>query len=521
MRPSKQSWLRVEPLEDRCVLSGNVILDWNELLLQSLPGPMSPIPMARNMALVHVAMFDAVNAIDRSYESYHVKAHAARGASQVAAAAQAAHDTLAALYPARQAVFAEALKADLAGIDPVRARQGAAIGQRAAREILQLRSDDGSSATVSYTPPNNNPGQWQPTGSGDATGAHISAIAPFAVASSSQFRPGAHPALSSDAYASDYNQARLVGARDAESRDRDGDGKFDRTAEQTQVAMLWRLPLTNHLVWNRIAQDVAETRGLSLPQSARLFALLNMGLNDGLQTSFGAKFHYGLWRPVTAIHNGGVGGPGDADGNPDTVGEAGWLPLHPSTPPYPTYSGNASTIGATCATVLAGFFGRDDIRIEVPFDSYGFPGVTRSFAGFWAAAEEQADSRVYGGIHFNFDSTAGQQIGGDVGRHVLGNFLLPRRHGGGKTSGFDACPRAANPVAILSARGGPAVTGPTLLVGLQTLPAQGQPAPAGQGFGGGISRSAAGTVAAGRNALDALFGGLAATRNDDSFDLFW
>src|SRR5262249_7396297 len=150
-----------------------------------------------------------------------------------------------------------------------------------------------------------------------------------------------------------------------------------RTADQTQVAMLWRLPLTNGQVWNRIAQDVAEARRLSLTQNARLFALMDMAINDGLETSVGTQYHYTLWRPVTAIQR------ADEDGNPDTEADPAWTTLHPSTPPYPTYSGNAATIGATSATVLANVLGSDDIPFEVHWDSYGFPGVTRSYPGFW------------------------------------------------------------------------------------------------------------------------------------------
>src|SRR5262245_46259171 len=143
-----------EPLENRCLFSGNVVTHWNELLLQSLSSQPPRVPLARNIALVHVAMFDAVNAIDRSYEPYAAHVKASRGASLEAAAAQAAHDTLAALYPSRQAIFNDALAADLADIPRGLARQGVEVGQEVARQMLALRAADGSSALVSYTPPN-------------------------------------------------------------------------------------------------------------------------------------------------------------------------------------------------------------------------------------------------------------------------------------------------------------------------------------------------------------------------------
>jgi PAP2 superfamily len=421
MRLMKKTLLRIEQLEDRRLMSGDVVLHWNELLLQSLASQPPRVPLARNLALVHVAMFDAVNAIDRSYSPYFARVHASRGASQEAAAAQAAHDTLAALYPARQAIFDAALAEDLAGIPRGRARQGIAIGREVARQILTLRSDDGSSAIMSYTPPTDDPGQWQPTPPdfSPAGNVHVPFITPFAVDSTSQFRPGPYPALTSAEYAADVNEVKALGGIDSTAR----------TADQTQVGLVWRLALTNHTVWNRIAQDQAAARGLSLAETARLFALLDISMNDGLQTSNEAKFHYELWRPVTAIQR------ADEDGNPDTEGDPSWMTLHPTTPPYPAYSSNASTIGASSATVLAGVLGRDDVPFEIHWDAYGFTGVTRSYAGFWAAADEMANSRIYGGIHFRFDCVAGQEIGFNVARYVMDHVLLPRDAGGGAGPG--------------------------------------------------------------------------------------
>src|SRR5262245_24524848 len=179
----KQRLLRVEQLEDRCVLSGNVVVHWNEVLLQSLTSQPPRVPLARNIALVHVAMFDAVNAIDRSYEPYYAHVHASSGASLEAAAAQAAHDTLAALYPSRVAIYDAALAEDLEGIAPGRAQQGVAIGQEVARQILALRADDGSSAIKTYTAPNNDAGTYQltPPNFAAAANVHVGDITPFAV----------------------------------------------------------------------------------------------------------------------------------------------------------------------------------------------------------------------------------------------------------------------------------------------------------------------------------------------------
>ena len=404
----------VEALENRCLFSafsGDVVVHWNELLIQSLPSTPAPVPAFRNMALVHVAIFDAVNAIDRSYQPYAAEVHASRGASQEAAAAQAARDTLTALYPPRQALFDAALAEDLAGIPAGRAAQGVAVGKEVARQILELRANDGASTAVGYTPPSTAPGEWQPIPAGSTAGAaNVAFITPFAVQSNSQFRPAPPPALSSAAYAEALNEAKALGS----------DVSTVRTPDQTQVARVWEAPFRNFAVWNRIAQDKARDQGTNLAETARLFALLDVAMNDGLQTSFASKFHYRLWRPLTAIHRAAE------DGNPATEADMSWKTLHAGTPPYPTYAGNAATIGAASATVLADVFGGDSVPFTVDWSVYGpqFAGVTRSYAGFWAAADEEAVSRVYGGIHFSFDSDAGQGIGANVGEYVLDNFFL-------------------------------------------------------------------------------------------------
>jgi len=177
--------------------------------------------------------------------------------------------------------------------------------------------------------------------------------------------------------------------------------------------------VTNAVAWNQIAQNVAEDRETSLVENARAFALLNLGLIDSLITSYASKFHYELWRPVTAIQR------GDEDGNPATQGDPDWITLHPTTPPYPTYAGNAATQGAVGATILADVFGTDSVPFEVDWGEFGFAGVTRSYPGFWAAAQEQARSRIYGGVHFEFDTPAGQAIGRDVGGFILDSVLEP------------------------------------------------------------------------------------------------
>jgi hypothetical protein len=400
--------------------SGDVVIQWNQVLqlALSVPGAQPPtVSGLRSFAMMHVAIFDAVNAIDRSYKTYFARVKTCRGASTKAAAAQAAHDILTALYPQQQSTFDAQLQLSLEGIPPGRARNGIAVGQDVAEQILAWRSRDGWDAVPPpYVLPMQ-PGLWQPTPPAFSPAAftHFPNVTPFATTSSAQFRPPPPPELTSDEYASAFNETKDIGFVNSASR----------TADQTLVAMLWAAvgtPTGSANIWNNVAQAVALAKGNTLVENARLFALLNIALHDGLQTSFTSKFYYGLWRPVTAIRR------ADEDSNPATTADANWLPLL-VTPPYPTYAGNASTIGKTAATILASFFRCDDISFEAHWEGLeGSPGWTRSYSSFSALANEQANSRVYGGIHFRFDNVAGQSIGTNVANYVFQNFLVPCRH---------------------------------------------------------------------------------------------
>jgi len=394
---------------------GDAVLQWNQVLQRAVrvQGAQPPtIRVERSYAMMHAAMFDAVNSIERAFKPYFVEVRAARGASAQAAAAQAAYDILTALYPQQQATFDAELAASLEGIPPGQARKGIAVGQVVAERILAWRSTDGWDATPPpfSLPPE--PGLWQPTppNFSPPTLTHWADVVPFALSSSAQFSPPPPPALTSARYTADFNEAKELGAV----------GSTRRTDDQTLVARLWAsvgTPTGPVNIPNNVARDVALARGNTLIENARLFALLNIALHDGLQTSHASKYHYGLWRPVTAIRR------AEEDGNPETIADPDWSSLIVN-PPYPTYAGNAATIGATSATILALFFGREDINFEAHWE--GNPGWTRSYAGFWELAEEQARSRIYGGIHFDFDSDAGQVIGRNVGNHVFLNLMTPR-----------------------------------------------------------------------------------------------
>lgn len=403
----------------------NVVLQWNRVLQETLRTPgqhPSTIFPVRSFAMMHAAMFDAVNSIEGTYTPYLIEVPRSRGeliqvpasrrASQEAAAAQAAHDVLVVLYPTRQAVFDAELTDSLNGISPNRAFQGSRVGRIVAERLLAVRANDGwNVAGPAYVLPMT-PGNWQPTPplNAEAGFTQFPAVLPFAITSGTRFAPNPPPAMTSAEYAADFNEVKALGSATSTTR----------TADQTQVARLWaniNTPTTVWFVWNNVARTVAIQRDNTTAENARLFALLNISMHDALQTTMSSKFVHGLWRPVTAIRR------ADEDGNPDTAADANWSSLI-GNPPYPTYAGNHAAIGTSQSTILGLFFGRDDIRFQHTWDGAG--GATRSYPGFTAMANEEERSRVYGGIHFTFDQTAGQSAGRNVANYVFLNFMKPR-----------------------------------------------------------------------------------------------
>jgi hypothetical protein len=398
----------------------NVILRWNRVLTETIrtPGahPSATIFPVRSYAIMHAAMFDAVNSIDGGFTPYLTDVPGTKNASLEAAAAQAAHDVLVGLYPSRTAIYDAELAASLEGIGENRKRQGIRVGRIVAGRMLAARADDGWNVTPPpYVLPLT-PGSWQPTppANSAATFTHYPAVLPFAITSNSQFMPPPPPALTSAEYAAAFDEVKELGSATSATR----------TPDQTLVARLWHgtiTPTTVFFAWNNVARSVAVSRNQTTVENARLFALFNIAVHDALQISFTSKFEYGLWRPVTAIRR------ADEDGNPNTTQDANWNALL-STPPYPTYAGNQATVAMTHATVFALFFGRDDIAFQHTWEGTTTTpaGWTRSYAGFTAMANENADSRIYAGFHFRFDNTAGQSIGRNVGNFVFLNFMRPR-----------------------------------------------------------------------------------------------
>ena len=418
----------IEPLEARTLMAGDVVLEWNSIALETtrtLPGPqIVPPRLVRMLAMVHGAVFDAVNSVERDFKPYLLKIGTPRWASAEAAAAVAAHDVLVGLVPSRQADYDAALTASLADIPDGRAEDaGAAVGRAVAAAMLAERQGDGIDVTVPYTP-GTDPDDWQPTppAFGPALMPQFATMTPFAIDSPDQFRAPAPPSLASDEFERAFEEVKAVGAANSATR----------TAEQTAIARYWAGPLGTIQPpgqWNRIARTVATAQHNSLAENARLFALLNFGMCDALVASWDTKYTYNFVRPVTAIRNAAN------DGNPETEADPAWTPLL-GTPGHPSYSSAHSTISSAAATVLGDFFCDDSIAFEDTNEIVaGGATITRSFDGFREAAEEAGASRVYGGIHWQFDNRAGQEAGWDIGRFVSNRLLRPR--GGGHDRGDD------------------------------------------------------------------------------------
>jgi len=399
--------------EPNLVPGEEVILQWNRVLTQTVatPGAQPPtIISQRNFAIMHLAMFDAVNSIDGSYTPYLTEARTGGRASTRAAAAQAAHDVLVVLYPNQQTIFATELADSLLGISPIQAFRGKAVGRLVAQRMLAARANDGwTTPPPAYVLPAT-PGNWQPTppANAAATFTHFPAVLPFALTQNTQFLTAAPPALTSAEYAADFNEEKELGSATSTTR----------TADQTLTAQLWASGPVGDTRYTTLIRNLALSRNNSIVQNARLFALHYLSSHDTLLTSFTSKYTYGLWRPVTAIRR------ADEDGNPNTTADPNWTSLI-AAPPYPAFAGNAAAASASVATTLALFLGRDDIEFQINFG--GTPNVIRNYRSFSALNTEVSRSRVYGGIHFNFDNLAGQSVGRNVANYVFMNFLTPRR----------------------------------------------------------------------------------------------
>ena len=392
----------------------NPVVQWNRnlLLIVRTPGVQpTTVHPTRSFAVMHAAIYDAVNSIDRTHRKYLVRlSDAPRDASQEAAAAAAAHRVLVALYPTLKPALDTELQQSLAQIpDGEHKTRGVRVGETVADRILALRDNDGSNAQPIPYVFGSAPGDYQSTPPNfppQPQFTHWSLVTPFALARADQFRPGPPPALTSDKYSDALNQIKSLGIVNSTTA----------TADEALTGRFWNGAIQNY--WNEISQTASVAHGLSTAANARLFALLNLSFADGVIAFYDAKYTYNFWRPVTAIR------AADTDNNPETVADPNWLPQAGKTAADPSYPGAHAVISAAGAEVLISFFRTDHFKFSVT--SEVLPGVERSFPNFSAASEEATLSRIFAGQHFSFDLTTGHRLGRQVADFVVDNSLRPR-----------------------------------------------------------------------------------------------
>lgn len=404
--------LSVAALSVLGTLWADPVVDWNNAALNCIRADRTNPPRAsRALAIAHLSIFDTVNGVDRAFHPYYVQTLAPAGVSVEAAVASAAQTALLALFPAQATNINPVAEGQLAAIPAGAAKDaGVAWGTAVAQAILALRAQDGATNVVPYTP-GTQPGDWRPTPPANAAALlpGWGQLIPFAMVSGDQFRPQPPPQVTNSAYSFELNVVKMYGSATSTVR----------TEDQTQVARFWADgagTATPPGHWNVIAQQIAASRGNTLEQNARLFALLNIGLADAAISCWDAKYAYNYWRPITAIRE------AETDGNPETAADPAWTSLI-ATPPFPEYTSGHSTFSRTAATILALFYGTDSLPFTTGSDD--LPGVTRSFHSPSAAADESGISRIYGGIHFPSGNVQGQAVGYRLGQHVTFNYLTP------------------------------------------------------------------------------------------------
>jgi hypothetical protein len=416
---------------------------------------LGPGRSSRAMAIVHIAMFDTVNSVVGGYESYTGIRAPSGPLSMPAAISQAAHDTLAALFPSQTASFNARLAEDLRKIRNAKARaNGVALGSRAAAAILALRANDGSAkpeplvGTEHIT--SDLAGHWRQDPISLirlALGAYWGECIPFVLESSSQFRVPPFPAMTSPEYTTAYDEVKRLG----------GDGVVtptERTADQTHAGIFWAYDGLPSLcapprLYNQITVHIADQMGTDGIELARLLALVNVAMADAGMAIWESKYYYDIWRPIKGIRESdpGTGPTGAGDGNPATAGDSTWSPLGAPasnltgpnfTPPFPAYPSGHAGFGGALFQTLRRFYGTDDIPFT--FTSDEFNGVTRgndgnvrpllprSFSTLSQAEEENGQSRIYLGIHWSFDKTEGIAQGRRVADYAFENAFGPLSH---------------------------------------------------------------------------------------------
>jgi hypothetical protein len=379
----------------------DMIMDWNAKAdAIATEKTIPPVPHGRALSMLHIAMFEAVNAIERRYAPYKLNLAADRATSKEAAAASAAYDVLLSLYPDQKQALDATLASSLSGITESEAKtKGIDLGKKAAAGIINLRANDGSTAPESYRP-HTTPGTYVSTTVPVFSTA--GAITPWVMTTGSQFRPAPPPALDSETWTKDVNEIREIGRRDS----------VKRTAEQTNIGRFWFL--TGARTYNPIVRQVAMAKDMDIVDCARLYALTSMAGNDAMIAVFDAKFTYNLWRPITAIRN------GDITNNPATPRDASWLPLG-DTPMHPEYPCAHCISSAAVSAVLQNLVGNE--VSEISLTSPTAPGVTRKWTRLNDYSDEVSNGRIYAGFHYRFSTEVGKEMGKKIGELTVATQL--------------------------------------------------------------------------------------------------
>jgi len=384
----------------------NVITDWDEkaeVVVTPILSGTSPHMAWRMMGMVHAAMFDAVNSIERRYRPYLVQLPADPTTSKEAAAAAAAAAVLATVDAKTAGEMKAALATYLRSIpDGTAKSDGVKLGEAVAAKVAAARANDGSDAPDAYRP-RTSPGVYVPTAITVAS--MLPNSKPFAIATPSQFRPKAPISLESKEWATDYNELKDYG----------GQNSAKRTAQQTETAQFWLVGAP--LAYRPFVLQLLTAKQMSVADSARFMALVELGLNDAFIAVFDAKYHYNFWRPITAIRN------GDIDGNPATDREATWQPIAP-TPMHPEYPCAHCIASGSVAGVVKAVLGTTDIP-EITMTSPTAPGVSHRWTNLTAFTEEVANARIWAGFHYRFSTRVGTDMGLQIGEYVVKNVMQP------------------------------------------------------------------------------------------------
>jgi hypothetical protein len=387
----------------------NVITDWDEKAiaavapLTTVPSPATPYAAYRMMGMVHAAMFDAVNSIERRHRPYLVQPPADPATSKEAAAAAAAAAVLATIDAKTADEMKVALASYLASIpDGAAKSEGVTLGEAVAAKVLAARANDGSDAPDDYRP-RTRPGVYVPTPI--MRGPMWPRVKPFAMASPSQFRPGPPIALDSMEWATDFNEIKDYG----------GQKSARRTAQQTETARFWLV--AGPVAYHPFLRQLVTAKQMGVVDSARVMALGAIAMNDALIAVLDAKYHYNFWRPVTAIRN------GDIDDNPATDREATWQAIA-DTPMHPEYPCAHCILSSSVAGVVKAVLATDDIP-EIAVTSPTAPGVTHRWTSLTAFTDEVAHARIWAGFHYRFSTRVGRDMGLKIGDYVVKNVMQP------------------------------------------------------------------------------------------------